>query len=99
MTAFKEIISVKASCFKYSVTVLFIRWAKVHLCKKEKWKDTFRAVRSLMFFIPAGVVFSPACQAQRSIKISFFTFSLPPPNVWLLPFLKTQHFKGVKKSI
>lgn len=57
--------------------------------KAERWKDTFKethcCLRSLVFFIPAGVLFSPACQAQHSIKISFFTDCLgvvvPPPQM------------------
>lgn len=55
-----------------------------------------------MFFIPAGVLFSPACQAQHSIKISFFTDCLgspPPPNVRQLPFLKTQQLRDEVKYL
>lgn len=60
----------------------------------------------MVFFVPAGVLFSDACQAQLSIKIYFFTDCLrpssPPPKkkkVWMLPFLKTQHLRDKVKYL
>lgn len=76
---------VKDIYFKYSVTV-------IHQVGKglRAWKQKGGRIhlRSLVFFIPVGAMFSPACQAQHSIKISFFSGCLGFP-----PKCVAQHFR------